>query len=138
MQLRTMVVHFVDVPTSTKAIHLIPFLTMVYIYTHLRSELSLIESRVIEPNWMMSVIFFTHGPAFPERTINSYFDGKVSIQQQRQLTPNGKAQMRRLGEYLRSHYNPHCIEAAGFVSPVKRCNDSIYYVYQERDITLSY
>lgn len=38
--------------------------------------------------------------------------------------------MRRLGEYLRSHYNPHCLEATAFVSPVKRCNDSIYYVYQ--------
>ncbi|XP_022692547.1 uncharacterized protein LOC111262507 isoform X2 [Varroa jacobsoni] len=130
MHPRAILAHLADVPVSTKVLHLVPFLTMVYVYTHLRSELSLIESRVVEPNWMMSVIFFTHGPAFPENTINSYFGGKISIQQQRQLTPNGKIQMRCLGEYLRAHYNPHCLEAAAFVSPVKRCNDSIYYVYQ--------
>lgn len=55
---------------------------------------------------------------------------KFSVMLKGQLTPNGKIQMRCLGEYLRAHYNPHCLEAAAFVSPVKRCNDSIYYVYQ--------
>ena len=38
--------------------------------------------------------------------------------------------MRNLGEHLRKNYNPNCLEAASFVSPVKRCNDSMFYVYQ--------